>query len=129
MTGAHKLPSLSETQWEIMNLIWDQAPRSVGEVWQVLKKRRGVSRNTVQTQMVRLEEKGWLTHQEDDAGFRYFPTVSREESQENSVKRFVKTVFGGSSEGLLLALLSGGELSQEEAARIRAIINSQGKKK
>ncbi|GAA4420893.1 BlaI/MecI/CopY family transcriptional regulator [Bremerella cremea] len=129
MNGANKLPTLSETQWEIMNLIWDRESSTVSEAWHVLKERRGVSRNTVQTQMVRLEEKGWLTHQEEEGGFRYLPTVGREETQESSVRRFVKMVFDGSTEGLLLTLLNGGQLSKSEAAQIRSLLDSQRKKK
>lgn len=129
MTGASELPALSEAQWEIMNLIWDRSACSVADVWKVLNKRRGVSRNTVQTLIVRLEEKGWLTHREEDGGYIYSPTVSREESQRSSVRRFIETVFDGSSEGLVLTLLSGGAISKAEADRIRKLIDAAGRKK
>jgi BlaI family transcriptional regulator, penicillinase repressor len=95
----------------------------------VLNERRGVSRNTVQTLMVRLEEKGWLTHSEEKGGYLYIPTVSREESQKSSVQRFIKTVFDGSSEGLVLTLLNGGAISRAEADRIRKLIDSTRRKK
>ena len=129
MTGASELPALSEAQWEIMNLIWDRSACSVADVWKVLNKRRGVSRNTVQTLIVRLEEKGWLTRREEDGGYIYSPTVSREESQRSSVQRFIETVFDGSSEGLVLTLLSGGAISKAEADRIRKLIDAAGRKK
>lgn len=129
MADAGELPALSEAQWEIMNLVWDRSGCSVAEVWKVLNERRGVSRNTVQTLMVRLEDKGWLTHREEEAGFVYLPTVSREESQKSSVQRFIKTVFDGSSEGLVLALLQGSALSRGEADRIRKLIDSARRKK
>ena len=35
----------------------------------------------------------------------------------------VQTVFNGSAEGLVLALLEGGTLSKSEAGRIRQLIN------
>ena len=124
MSDPSELPPLSEAQWEIMNLIWDNTASSVADVWKVLNKRRGVSRNTVQTLIVRLEEKGWLTHREADGGFIYVPTVSREQSQNSSVQRLIETVFDGSPEGLVLTLLNGGTLSKAEADRIRRLINS-----
>ena len=55
-------PALSESQLEIMNVVWDQGEVTVTGVWQILAKRRAVARNTVQTVMTRLEEKGWLKH-------------------------------------------------------------------
>ncbi len=122
MSEAGELPALSETQWEIMNVIWEREECSVADVWKLLNERRGISRNTVHTQIVRLEEKGWLTHSEGDGGFLYSPTVSREESQQSSVQRLIETVFDGSPEGLVLTLLNGGTLSKSEAERIRQLI-------
>ena len=55
------LPALSEVQLEIMHEIWERGECSIGEVWRTLHERRGVSRNTIHTLIVRLEEKGWLT--------------------------------------------------------------------
>ena len=121
---ANELPALSEVQWEIMNLIWDRTECSVADVWKVLTERRGVSRNTIQTLIVRLEEKGWLTHRDGESGYLYAPTVSRVDSQQSSVQRLIETVFDGSSEGLVLTLLNGGTLSKEEANRIRQLISS-----
>jgi BlaI family penicillinase repressor len=129
MPEAANLPALSKTQWEIMNVIWDRAPCSVADVWQVLSERRSVARNTVQTQIVRLEEKGWLSHREEGSGFLYTPTVSREESQKSSVQQLIETVFDNSPEGLVLALLHGGALSKSEAARIRKLISDARRKK
>lgn len=129
MTDASKLPALSEAQWEIMNLIWDRQESSVADVWKVLQERRGVSRNTVHTLIVRLEEKGWLTHREDESGFAYMPTVSRDDSQKSSVRRMIESVFEGSAEGLVLTLLDGGTLSKSEAERIRQLISSARRKK
>ena len=55
------LPPLSEVQHEVMSVVWELGRCSASDVWKVLEERRGVSRNTVHTLMVRLEEKGWLT--------------------------------------------------------------------
>ena len=129
MSGARELPALSKTQWEIMNVIWERAQSSVADVWQVLSSRRGVARNTVQTQIVRLEEKGWLTRKEGANGILYAPTVSREESQKSSVQQLIETVFDRSPEGLVLTLLNGGTLSRSEAERIRKLITDARRKK
>ena len=124
MSGVGDLPALSETQWEIMNVFWDRQECAVGDVWKLLNEKRGISRNTVHTQVVRLEDKGWLTHREGENGFLYSPTVSREDSQRSSVQRLIETVFEGSPEGLVLTLLNGGTLSKAEADRIRQLITA-----
>jgi predicted transcriptional regulator len=116
-------PPLSEAQLEIMNLIWDRGEATVAEVWRVLAERRGVARNTVHTLVIRLEEKGWLTHREE-GGFVFTATVSREVAQRESVQRMVDTVFAGSAEGLVLTLVSSGAVSQSELDRIRKQISA-----
>lgn len=123
------LPVLHPAQWEIMNVIWEQGDCSVGTVWKVLHERRGISRNTVHTLIVRLEEKGWLLRSESAEGFLYRPTVSRQQTQRRTVEKLVKTVFNGSSEGLVLALLGGDKLSKSEVDRIRQLITkAKGRK-
>lgn len=117
-----RLPALSEAQLEIMNVIWDAEACSVAEVWKALNARRGVSRNTVHTLISRLEEKGWLARREEAGGLKYTATVSRDDAQRRCVQRMIETVFGGSAEGLVLALLNGQTVSKAEAARIRQII-------
>lgn len=129
MSKSDDLPPLSEVQWEIMNLIWDRGESSVAEVWKVLHERRGVARNTIQTLIVRLEEKGWLTHRQVDGGFLYAPTVSRDQSQRSTVQRLIETVFDGSAEGLVLTLLNGRTLSPGEMERLRQLIAAARRKK
>ena len=48
---------LAAAQQEIMELIWDRGEVTVAEMWEILVKRHDVARNTVQTMIVRMEEK------------------------------------------------------------------------
>jgi predicted transcriptional regulator len=123
------LPALSEAQLEIMNVVWEQNECSVADVWKLLHERRGVSRNTVHTLVVRLEEKGWLTHRDAGGGFLYRATVSRAATQQRSLQKMVETVFNGSAEGLVLALLNNPTVSKAEAARIRKLIDGARRRK
>jgi predicted transcriptional regulator len=116
------LPPLSEAQMEIMTVVWDRGEVTVADVWKAISARRKVARNTVLTMVNRLEEKGWLRR--DDAGhaFRYRAAAPREATLGTMIRRLVDTAFGGSAEGLIMALLHGRGLSEEEAGRIRAMI-------
>lgn len=129
MSPLGNLPALTDVQWQIMNFIWDSDEATVAEVWKHLSESRRVARNTVQTQISRLAEKGWLKHREENGAFFYRPTMSREKSQQSSVRRLIATVFDGSSEGLLLALLNDSKLSKAEADRIRQFLSEAKKRK
>lgn len=116
-------PALSEAQLEIMQLVWDRGEVTVAEVWKALGERRKVARNTVQTLMARLEEKGWLEVVEEGHAFRYKAAVARKATLGTMVKKLVETAFNGSAEGLVHALLDGRGVSPDEAERIRALID------
>lgn len=126
---AAKLPPLSEGQLEIMNLVWDRGEVTVADVWKTLSERRGVARNTVQTMIARLAEKGWLRHRTVGQSFVYSAAVPREATREQMVRRLVDAAFGGSVEGLILTLLEDRGLSPDEAARIRAMIEQAEKQR
>jgi len=116
------LPSLSDVQLELMNVLWKAGEASVAEVVDALRPRRAVSRNTVQTMLVRLERKGWLTHRDDGGTFIYTPTVPRGVVQDDVLARVVETVFDGSAAGILMTLLQNRSLSKDEANKIRRMI-------
>lgn len=117
------LPALSEAQLEIMGVVWSRGEATVAEVWAALRGRRGVARNTVQTLMARLEERGWLLRRDEGRGVRYRAARPREATLGAMVRRLVDTAFEGSAEGLVLALLDGRGVSEAEAGRIRAMID------
>lgn len=124
-----ELPALSPPQWEIMDVVWNAEETTVGEVWTVLKDRRKIARNTVQTTMVRLVEKGWLKHRAEGNTFIYKATQPRDKTRRRTLRQLLETAFHGSTEGLLLTLFGDEKLSPDEAERIRALIDQAAGKK
>ena len=49
--------SLSDGEWRIMNLLWENPPQTIMELVRALKKDTGWSKNTVITMLNRLEAK------------------------------------------------------------------------
>ena len=128
MAKKKTLPPLSEKQLEIMCVVWDRGEATVADVWSQLSDSRPIARNTVQTMIVRLEEKGWLRHRAEGNTFHYRATQSGETVRRRLAHRLVDTVFQGSTEGLLLAILEDQSLSAEEAARIRKLIDQASRR-
>ncbi|MBV9850032.1 MAG: BlaI/MecI/CopY family transcriptional regulator [Armatimonadetes bacterium] len=117
-----ELAPLSEVQMEIMNAVWDGGEVTLGDIWRALPPRRRVARNTVQTLLTRLVDKGWLRTRAEGKIFHYRAAYPREATLRQMARRFVETAFRGSTEGLVLALLEDQPLAQDEAERIRAMI-------
>lgn len=131
MLGKHQPFDLTAAQLEIMNIVWERGEVSVADVWDVLFERRGVARNTAQTMLSRLAERGLLVYrQHNTGGFRYSAAVSQEDVQRRLVQNMVDAAFGGSVEGLVMQLLDGGGVKPQELAKIHDMIlrSKKGKK-
>jgi predicted transcriptional regulator len=125
-----QLPALSEAQLEIMQMVWEGGEVTVTDVWTVLAARRQVARNTVLTLMERLEKKGWLKRRVDGQSHYYTAAAARAITLGRVVHRLVDAAFAGSADALVLALLEGRGVTDEEARRIRQLIdNAQGRRK
>ena len=113
---------LSDSQLEIMNVIWQRREATVAEVWRTIARGRPVARNTVLTTITRLEEKGWLRHRSVGNTFVYAAVYPRQTAVARMALKLIDAAFEGSAAGLVMTLLEGGRLSEEEAERIRAML-------
>ena len=126
-TLKNKAP-LSRAQREVMEVIWDLGEAGVLEVTQAINQQRPIARNTVRTLMERMEEKGWLRHRSEGRSYIYSATVPREESLGQRVMDMVDKACGGNPEKLMMALMQYRGLSDEEASRIRAMLDDAKRK-
>jgi predicted transcriptional regulator len=116
-------PELTPAQMEIMEVIWSAGEAGVAEVWKALASRREVARNTVQTMLTRLHERGWLIAREEGNAFVYRAARPRRPVVNTMADRLLDRVFGGSLSGLVAAIVESRSLPAEEVARLRAIID------
>jgi predicted transcriptional regulator len=114
---------LTAAQRQIMEIVWQRGEVTVAEVRDVLRAERDLARNTVQTMMVRLEERGWLKHREAGRTFLYSTNRPKKEYLGAKVSQMVDRFFAGSPEKMVNALIEYRGLSSDEAKRIRKIIN------
>ena len=114
---------LTDAQREIMEIVWRCGEATVSQVRDELSARRELARNTVQTMIVRLEEKGWLRHREDGRTFVYSARRPRTASLGAKVSQMVDRLFAGSPDELVTALIEYRGLSPDEAQRIRTMID------
>ena len=117
------LPGLSQSQREIMEIVWDRGEVSAIEVRDILSKKRDLAKNTVRTLLDRMEEKGWLKHREDGRTYLYSAAQPRKASIGQKVLEVVEHVCGGSPEELVTALLDYRGLSPLELKRIRTMLD------
>lgn len=120
---------LSDAQMEIMNIIWDLGEVTVSQVWQKLQEERKVARNTIQTLITRMEEKKWLVHRKSGNQFLYKPAFEKTKSLPKILDDFLKNVFSGSTNNLIMTLFQNKSLNKEEIKELKKLIQDmEGKK-
>ena len=113
---------LTKAQRDIMEVVWAAGEVTVTEVRDTLAKKRELARNTIQTMMVRLDERGWLQHREQGRTFIYSAARPKIVSLGAKVSQMVDRLFAGSPENLVNALIEYRGLSADESERIREMI-------
>ena len=121
-------PPLSRAELEIMQIVWDLEFATVAEVVRRTNERRPkpLQRTTIQVQMNRLQEKGWLkrSRAKRERGVIYQPTRGRDEISVRIVRDLLDRLFAGSFADLARCLFENREISKEEVARLRLLIDS-----
>jgi predicted transcriptional regulator len=115
--------TLTPVQIEIMDLFWDHGELGVAQVWKLLGERRPIARNTVQTMLSRLAEKGWLQSRAEGNAFYFRAARPRKSALSKIAGQLVDTVFAGSASRLFATLLESRRISPDEAQRIRELID------
>lgn len=117
----------TEAEWKIMEVLWDAAPRSMGDITRILEPITGWTRHTVITLLKRMQEKGSVAVDESGPVKTYTPLISREEASASQTKKLLSSVFDGKASLLISNLVDSGEMSLSEMQEILDLMRRQGK--
>ena len=117
-------PKISDTEWEIMRVLWIKNPLTSGEI----KERTGMHLQTAKTYLGRLVKKGALGFSKSGRSYLYRPLFSEGECQKLESRSFLDRVFGGSLHPMLSHLVEEDALSDEEVAKLRKVLNQRKRK-
>lgn len=124
------LPAISESEWTIMEALWESAPQTASELAKALRPATKWAENTVRTLLTRLVEKGALQTGENDSGTRIFsPAVGREACVRAESASFMQRVFRGASKPLLVHFAQEARLTPEEVRELKAMLDQKLKGK
>ncbi len=123
MKGRNKF-HLSPANLEIMKVVWERGEVTVTDVLEIINSQRknGLRRTTIQVQMNRLEDYGWLAHREDGRTYHYSAVRERLAAHKDILDDIKNRVFGGSRAELVRCLLEDEVVTPEEAAELRHLI-------
>ena len=114
----HRPGPLTETELEIMHVVWELGEATVRQVHEVLAARRTVAYTTVMTMLGLLAKKGHLKREESGKAFVYRPAHPKGRVVSRMLDDFVTRVFRGSARPLVLALLKEKKISRRDLDEI-----------
>src|SRR3954470_7165340 len=122
---AAKYVKPTESELEILNILWQKDLATVREVHEDLAKSKDVGYTTTLKLMQIMHEKGLVKRDESMRTHVYQGAVNKEKTQKHLLNKMIDSLFGGSSTQLVLqALGSGDQVSAEELVQIQTLIDN-----
>ena len=119
--------SISESEWQVMKIIWNDPPQTLQEILEKLKH-TDWSKTTIQTYIARLVKKGALSTKRQGKGYLYYPAISESECQLAESQNFLRRVYDGSLSSMVSGFVKSKGLSREELDALKALIEEQEEK-
>ena len=120
----------TESEIEILSVLWNAGPATVRDVHTELVKGREVGYTTLLKLMQIMTEKGLLVRDESNRSHVYRPKQRAEMMQRSIVRGVIDKVFSGATEQLVLQALSTKKATPEQIAQIREMLDQiQGEKR
>jgi BlaI family penicillinase repressor len=117
----------SESELEIMQVLWEKGPLKVRAVNDLLNQERRVGYTTTLKIMQIMTGKGMLTRDTSQRSHIYSPTLKPEEVQSGILDHVIRTVYKGNTSNMVLQALGNHSATPEEMVEIKALIEEMEK--
>ena len=116
-------PKPTESELEILQVLWQHGPATVRLVNEQLSKSREVGYTTTLKIMQLMLEKGLVQRDDEGRSHIYRAAVREQDTQGLLLDKFVEATFGGSALKLVMQALGHRRTSSDELAQIRRLLN------
>ena len=111
---------LCESEMKVMSILWDHDAIPAKQVSLLANDRYGWNKNTTYTILTKLVAKGVVLR--EDPGFLCRAVLSRDEAKAEETAVLLDKFYGGSRLSLFSALIESEQLTADEIAQLRAMI-------
>jgi len=117
-----KISKPTESEIEILSILWDRKLATVREVHEELLKNKEAGYTTTLKLMQIMFEKGLVTRDDSSKTHIYKPFVNKEKTQKQFLNKMIDSLFSGSSTELVLRALGNKNTTDEELDKIQGLI-------
>ena len=116
----------TESELEILQVLWTKGVATVREVHEELAKTKDVGYTTTLKLMQIMHEKGLVKRDDSIRTHIYQAAVNKERTQKHLLTKMIDSLFGGSPTQLVIQALGNGDhkASREELDKIQALLDN-----
>ena len=117
-----RLINPTDSELEILHILWEQGPSTVRQVNDRLNDRREVGYTTTLKLMQIMNEKQLVERNTDSRVHVYTASVQESQVKNHLLNDFLKNAFRGSASSLVMQALGNHETTPEELEAIKELI-------
>lgn len=119
------MSAISEAEAIVMEVLWQQSPRSADDVVAALAHRNWAE-PTIKTLLNRLLTKGAIAAERDGRRYLYLPLLQRQAWVDTQSQDFIGRVFDGRVAPLVAHFSERGQLTAQDIAELKKLIQEMG---
>jgi BlaI family transcriptional regulator, penicillinase repressor len=120
--SSNSLPRPTESELELLRILWDKQPATVREIYDALNTERPSGYTTVLKLLQIMTAKGLVVRDEANRAHVYRSAISQDAMQSKILKDLSVRLFSGSAAQLALHALAMEPASDTELEEIRALL-------
>ena len=115
----------TDGELEILRVLWANGPTALSIVCETLRQQREVATTTIATMLKVMSEKGLVKRLGSGRGAQWAAAVTQKKTAKKMVGKLVDHIFDGSADLLAAHLIEGGQLSPQQLAELRDLIDQR----
>ena len=116
-------PKPTDSELEILRVLWELGPSTVKTVNERLNKIRLVGYTTTLKLLQIMHEKGLVNRNDNERSHVYTSAIAESDIQSAMVNKLLTTVFSGSASKLVMQVLGNSNTSKEELLKIKELLH------
>ncbi|HEY7335526.1 MAG TPA: BlaI/MecI/CopY family transcriptional regulator [Bryobacteraceae bacterium] len=118
---------LTQLENDVMRAVWDKGPCPVETVHQIVSRKRDLKETSVRTILRRLEQKGYLRHQEQGRAYVYQAAEPPRSLAARAVRQIIDSFCKGSVEELVSGMVEAKVLNESELENLEEYVRERRK--
>lgn len=117
--------SISDSELEVMKLVWDKNPITSEEVIEELSDKMSWNPQTIKTFITRLVKKEVMSYNRSGRTYYYYPLVSKDEYVKEENRTFLQKIYDGALDKLFLNFIKNEDISIEDIDKLQKLLEDK----